>query len=141
MELYSCTEGLSIPCHNAAPWPNWHSARTQSEKLQVWILLGPMLYTGLGTVSSILKLCLHFMIITPYTVSTKPETMISIDKIFMTNVVFTNYGILRNSFSSYCRIEKRYACSIYCVVLTEYVFLNRLHITLSHSCILHNGLQ
>ena len=53
-----------------------------------------MLYTGLGIASSILKLCLHFMIISPYTVSTKTETMISIDNISMTNVVFTNYGIL-----------------------------------------------
>ena len=53
-----------------------------------------MLYTGLETASIIIKLCLHLMIISPYTVSTKTETMISIDNIFMTNVVFTNYGIL-----------------------------------------------
>ena len=53
-----------------------------------------MLYTGLGTASSILKLCFPFMIILPYTVSTETETMISIDIISMTNVVFTNYGIL-----------------------------------------------
>ena len=50
-----------------------------------------MLYTGLGTASSIPKLCLYFMIISPYIVSTKTEAMISIANIFMTNVVFTNY--------------------------------------------------
>ena len=127
--------------HTAAPWPNWRGARMQSEKLQVWILLGPMLYTGLGTASSIPKLCLHFMIILPYIVSTKTETMISIANIFMTNVVFTNYWILWNNFSFHCSIEKDYTCSIFCVVLTEYCFLKRFHISLSHSCILHNGLQ
>ena len=59
----------------------------------------------------------------------------------MTNVVFTNYGIFWNRFSSHCSIEKHYTCSIYYVVLTEYFFLNRLYIAVSHSCILHNGLQ
>ena len=34
------------------------------------------------------------MVISPYTVSTKTKTMILVDNIFMTNVVFTNYGIL-----------------------------------------------
>ena len=55
---------------------------------------GSLLYTGLGTASSILKFCLLFMIIAPYTISAKTKTMISIDNIFMTNVVFTNYVIL-----------------------------------------------
>ena len=41
-----------------------------------------------------IKLCLHFMIISPCTVSTKTKIMILVDNIFMTNVVFTNYGIL-----------------------------------------------
>ena len=67
--------------------------------------------------------------------------MISIDNIFMTNVVFKNHEILWNSFSSHCSIEQHYTCSIYCVVLTEYFFLNRVHIALSPSYILHNGLQ
>ena len=35
----------------------------------------PMLYTGLGTMNSILKLCFYFMIISPYTVSAKIEAM------------------------------------------------------------------
>ena len=38
------------------------------------------------------------MIISPYTVSPKTEKMISIDNIYMTNVVFTNYGILSKVF-------------------------------------------
>ena len=41
-----------------------------------------------------IKLCLHFMIISSCTLSTKTKTMILVDNIFMTNVVFTNYGIL-----------------------------------------------
>ena len=118
-----------------------HGARIQSKKLQVWILPGSLLYTGLGTASSILKFCLLFMIIAPYTISAKTKTMISIDNIFMTNVVFTNYVILWNSFSSHCSIEKHYIWCIYYEVLTEYFFLNRLHIALSRSCILTNGLQ
>ena len=35
----------------------------------------PMLYTGLGTMNNILKLCFYFMIISPYTVSAKIEAM------------------------------------------------------------------
>ena len=127
--------------HTAAPEPNWRGARMQSKKLQVWILPGPILYTGLGTASSIPKLCLYFMIISPNIVSTKTKTMISIDNTFMTNVVVTNYWILWNNFSSHCSIEKHCTCSTFCVVFTEYCFLNRFHIALCHSCILHNGIQ
>ena len=141
LSLLSFLKVSHLPYHTVAPRPNQHSARTQSEDLHVWILPRPMLYIDLGTASSILKLFLHFIIISPYTVSTKTETTISIDNIFMTNVVFTTHGILGNSFSSHCSIPNRYTCSMYCVILTEYFFLNTLHIALSHSCILHNGLQ
>ena len=130
---YSCIAAFKVsrlPRNTAVPWPNRHGARTQSEKLQVWILLGPMLSTGLGTASSILKLCLHF-IISPYTASIKTETMISID-IFMINGAFTNHGILWNSFSSHCSIEKHCTYSIYCVVLTKhFIFEQTPHLPLS----------
>ena len=151
---YSCIAVLKfshLPRHITAPWPN----RLGTLKFAALNPTRTMLYTDHGTASSILKLCLHFMIISPYTVFTKTEKMISIDSIFMRNVVFTNYGIHSNTFSSHCSIEKHYTCSIYCVVLTEYFFLNtfyivlsqscillnRLYIVLSHSCILHNGIQ
>ena len=131
---YSCIAVLkvsSLPRNTAATRSNRHGARTQSEKLQVWILLGPMLYTGLGTASSILKLCFHFMIISPYTVPIKIATMISID-IFMINGAFTNHGILWNSFSSHWSIEKHCTCSIYCVVLTKhFIFEQTSHHPLS----------
>ena len=151
---YSCIAILKVshlPRHIAAPWPNRHGAREGAG----FNPTRAMLYTSLGTSNTILKLCLHFMIISPYIVPTKTETMILIDSIFMTNVVFTNYGIISNTFSSHYSIGKDYPCSIYRVVLTEYFFLNtlyfalshscillnRLYIALSHFCILHNGIQ
>ena len=118
---------------------NWNSACTQIEKLQVCILLKARLYTILETASSILKLCLHFIIISPCKVSTKTETVISTDNISMINLVLTNNKNFWNWFSSHWSLEKYYTCSIYCVVLTEYYFLNILFISLSHSCLLHNG--
>ena len=85
---YSCIAVLKfshLPRHITAPWPN----RLGTLKFAALNPTRTMLYTDHGTASSILKLCLHFMIISPYTVSTK-----TIDNIFMTNVAFTNYRIL-----------------------------------------------
>ena len=93
LQLYSCTWGLPPRRYTAALQHNWHGASTQSEKLKVWILPKAMLYTGLVTASSILKLCLHFTIISPNTVSTNTENNDIINNIFMKKVVFTNYGI------------------------------------------------